>query len=136
MLEIEGRPCISHPLGAHLDLTKDKHGMAKAILKMPYRRRQEDQPSVDYPTDIEEEIRLPFANTIPMLNSKVGSAAAVNGAGGSRGGIEVEDDMGEIDNELFAIPQRHRVAQKTSSSTFSTDFTTTVLGRYIVNAGR
>ena len=105
--------------------------MAKAILKMPYRRRQEDQPSVDYPTDIEDEIRLPFSNAIPMLKSKVESTVAVHGAGGSRGGMEVEDDMGEIDNELFAIPQRHRVAQKTSSSTFSTDFTTTVLGRYI-----
>ena len=107
--------------------------MAKAILKMPYRRRQEDQPSVDYPTDIEDEIRLPFSNAIPMLKSKVESAVAVHGAGGSRGGMEVEDDMGEIDNELFAIPQRHRAAQKTSSSTFSTDFTTTVLGRYMVN---
>ena len=70
LLEIEGRPCVSHPLGSHLSFAKDKHGMAKAILKMPYRRRQEDQPSVDYPSDMEED-RLPFGNNNPIVNGKL-----------------------------------------------------------------
>lgn len=125
LLEIEGRPCVSHPLGSHIGFTKDKHGMAKAILKLPYRRRQEDQPSVDYPSDVEED-RLAFGNGNPMgIGGKICFQSSV-----SAGDIEIEDDLGELDNDMFAIP--HPRSQKGSRGVigegFSTDFTTTVLG--------
>ena len=124
LLEIEGRPCVSHPLGSHLAFSKDKHGMARAVPKIPYRRRQEDQPSVDYPSDIEED-RLTFGNSNPVLSAKMGFQTAVN-----TGGMEMEDELGEIDNDMFAIPNPR--SQKTSRGVvdggFSTDFTTTVLG--------
>ena len=121
LLEIEGRPRVSHPLGNHMDITKDKHGMAKAVLKMPYRRRQEDQPVVDYPSDAEEEA-IAVASANPILGGgKLGRHGAASG-------IEVEDDLGEIDNEMFAIPQHRTNRRKGADDGFSTDFTTTVLG--------
>ena len=126
MLEIEGRPSVSHPLGSHLSFAKDKHGMAKAILKMPYRRRQEDQPSVDYPSDIEED-RLTFGNTNPIVNGKLGYQNSVN----LGSGLEMEDELREIDNDMFAIP--HNKPPKPNKSSigggFTTDFTTSVLGK-------
>ena len=127
MLEIEGRPCVSHPLGSHLSFAKDKHGMAKAILKMPYRRRQEDQPSVDYPSDMEED-RLPFGNNNPIVNGKLSYQNGVN----LGGGLEIEDELREIDNDMFAIPNNK--PQKPNKGAigggFTTDFTTSVLGRF------
>ena len=126
MLEIEGRPCVSHPLGSHLSHAKDKHGMAKAMLKMPYRRRQEDQPSVDYPSDIEED-RLGFGNNNPIVNGKLGYQNSVN----QGGGLEIEDELREIDNDMFAIPNNKPQKPKKGAigGGFTTDFTTSVLGK-------
>ena len=128
LLEIEGRPCVKHPLGSHLSFSKDKHGMARAVLKMPYRRRQEDQPSVEYPSDIEED-RLAFGNTNPPVNGgKLGFSNVVNLGGG---GLEMEDELREIDNDMFAIPNsRSRKPSKGRSidGGLTTDFTTSVLG--------
>ena len=40
--EIDGRPCSNHPLGMHINFKlKDKNGMAKSVLNIPYSRRQE-----------------------------------------------------------------------------------------------
>ena len=125
LLEIEGRPCVSHPLGSHLSFAKDKHGMAKAVLKMPYRRRQEDQPSVEYPSDMEEE-RLETNNHNPPSNVKTNYPNGMNlGVD-----LEIEDELKEIDNEMFAIPNKR--SQKSNKNVmnqgYSTDFTTSVLG--------
>ena len=102
--------------------------MARAVLKMPYRCRQEDQPSVDYPSDIEED-RLTFGNS-NTINGKISFQPPAN-----VGVIEIEDELGEIDNDMFAIPNPR--SQKKSKGVvdggFSTDFTTTVLGRLINN---
>ena len=98
LLEIEGRPCVSHPLGSHLSVSKDKHGMAKAILKMPYRRRQEDQPCVEYPSDMEED-KLELGNNNPTLPGKINYQNGIN----LGGDLEIEDELKEIDNEMFAI---------------------------------
>ena len=129
LLEIEGRPLISHPLGSHLHLAKDKHGLAKAVLKMAYRRRQEDQPSVEYPSDIEED-HLLVGNGAgnPILGGKISFQAGR----GVTAGVEMEDDLGEIDNEIFALPRHKPPSQKSSTrgiGGFSTDFTTTVIGK-------
>ena len=125
LLEIEGRPCVSHPLGSHLSTSKDKHGMAKAILKMPYRRRQEDQPSVEYPSDMEED-KLELGNNNPTLPVKLNYQNGIN----LGGDLEIEDELKEIDNEMFAIPNNR--SQKSSRNVlnqgFTTDFTTSVLG--------
>ena len=129
LLEIEGRPGVSHPIGSHLTFSKDKHGMARAVLKMPYRRRQEDQPSVEYPSDVEED-RLALGNSNPNVsNGKISFTAAPNVRSG---GLEIEDELKEIDDDMFAIPNKR--SQKNSSkgnlidAGFTTDFTTTVLG--------
>ena len=132
LLEIEGRSCVSHPLGSHLSFSKDKHGMAKAILKMPYRRRQEDQPSVEYPSDMEEE-RLETSNNNPPLNGKPNYQNGMNLNEKWENGVdlEIEDELKEIDNEMFAIP--NKLSQKSHNNMnqgYTTDFTTTVLGAY------
>ena len=44
---MEGRPRIHHPLSSYLEMTKDKNGMIKTRLKIPYWNRQEPQPPVD-----------------------------------------------------------------------------------------
>ena len=100
--------------------------MAKAILKMPYRRRQEDQPSVDYPSDIEED-RLALANTNAIVNGKLGYQNGVN----LGSGLEIEDELREIDNDMFAIPNNRPLKPNKSSIVggFTTDFTTSVLGK-------
>ena len=47
LLEMEGRPRIHHPLSAYLEMAKDKNGLIKTRLKIPYWSRQEPQPPVD-----------------------------------------------------------------------------------------
>ena len=47
LLEMEGRPRIHHPLSVYLEMTKDKNGLIKTRLKIPYWSRQEPQPPVD-----------------------------------------------------------------------------------------
>ena len=103
--------------------------MARAVLKMPYRRRQEDQPSVEYPSDVEED-RLALGNSNSNIsNGKISFKAATNVRAG---GLEIEDELTEIDDDMFAIPSKR--SQKNSSkgnlidAGFTTDFTTTVLG--------
>ena len=44
---MEGRPRIHHPLSVYLEMTKDKNGLIKTRLKIPYWSRQEPQPPVD-----------------------------------------------------------------------------------------
>ena len=99
--------------------------MAKAILKMPYRRRQEDQPSVEYPSDMEED-KLELGNNNPTLPGKLNYQNGIN----LGGDLEIEDELKEIDNEMFAIPNNR--SQKSSRNVlnqgFTTDFTTSVLG--------
>ena len=132
LLEIEGRSCVSHPLGSHLSFSKDKHGMAKAILKMPYRRRQEDQPSVEYPSDMEEE-RLETSNNNPPLTGKSNYQNGMNLNEKWQNGVdlEIEDELKEIDNEMFAIPnKRSQKSHNNINQGYTTDFTTTVLGTY------
>ena len=99
--------------------------MAKAILKMPYRRRQEDQPSVEYPSDIDEE-RAAFVNSNPIVNGKIGYQNSVNLASG----LEIEDELREIDNDMFAIPNTRSTKPNKGvvDRGFTTDFTTSVLG--------
>ena len=133
LLEIEGRPCVSHPLGSHLSFAKDKHGMAKAVLKMPYRRRQEDQPSVEYPSDMEED-RLETSSNNPPPNGKQNYPNGINlGVD-----LEIEDELKEIDNDMFAIPSKR--SQKSNKNVmnqaYTTDFTTSVLGRYLNSVGK
>ena len=106
--------------------------MAKAILKMPYRRRQEDQPSVEYPSDMEEE-RLETSNNITPLNGKPNYQNGMNLNEKWQNGVdlEIEDELKEIDNEMFAIP--NKLSQKSHNNMnqgYTTDFTTTVLGAY------
>ena len=99
--------------------------MAKAILKMPYRRRQEDQPSVEYPSDMEED-KLELGHNNPTLPGKLNYQNGIN----LGGDLEIEDELKEIDNEMFAIPNNR--SQKSSRNVlnqgFTTDFTTSVLG--------
>ena len=99
--------------------------MAKAILKMPYRRRQEDQPSVEYPSDMEED-KLELGNNNPTLPGKLNYQNGIS----LGGDLEIEDELKEIDNEMFAIPNNR--SQKSSRNVlnqgFTTDFTTSVLG--------
>ena len=52
LLEMEGRPRIHHPLSSYLDMTKDKNGMIKTRLKIPYWSRQEPQPPVDLSDEV------------------------------------------------------------------------------------
>ena len=133
LLEIESRPCVSHPLGSHLSFAKDKHGMAKAVLKMPYRRRQEDQPSVEYPSDMEED-RLETPSNNPPLSGKQNYPNGINlGVD-----LEIEDELKEIDNDMFAIPSKR--SQKSNKNVmnqgYTSDFTTSVLGKYLNSVGK
>ena len=46
LYEVDGRPCVSHPLGMYVQFSlKDKNGLAKSVLRIPYNRRQELPPS-------------------------------------------------------------------------------------------
>ena len=106
--------------------------MAKAILKLPYRRRQEDQPSVEYPSDMEEE-RLETSNNNPPLNGKPNYQNGMNLNEKWQNGVdlEIEDELKEIDNEMFAIPnKRSQKSHNNMNQGYTTDFTTTVLGTF------
>ena len=107
--------------------------MAKAVLKMPYRRRQEDQPSVEYPSDMEED-RLEKSSNNPPPNGKQNYPNGINlGVD-----LEIEDELKEIDNDMFAIPsKRSQKSNKNAMSQgYTTDFTTSVLGEYLNSSGR
>ena len=107
--------------------------MAKAVLKMPYRRRQEDQPSVEYPSDMEED-RLETSSNNPPPNGKQNYPNGINlGVD-----LEIEDELKEIDNDMFAIPsKRSQKSNKNAmSQDYTTDFTTSVLGEYLNSSGR
>ena len=107
--------------------------MAKAVLKMPYRRRQEDQPSVEYPSDMEED-KLETSSNNPPLNGKQSYQNGINlGVD-----LEIEDELKEIDNDMFAIPsKRSQKSNKNAMSQgYTTDFTTSVLGEYLNSSGR
>ena len=46
LLDMEGRPRISHPLSSYIEVAKDKSGAAKTVLRIPYWARQEAQPTI------------------------------------------------------------------------------------------
>ena len=79
MLEMEGRPRVHHPLSAYLELTKDKNGMLKTRLKIPYWNRQEAQPPVDLS---DEDICIIGSTTVGLSN---GLTAAIVSADHARG---------------------------------------------------
>eukprot|EP00095_Tigriopus_kingsejongensis_P000509 maker-scaffold367_size194084-snap-gene-0.48 protein:Tk00509 transcript:maker-scaffold367_size194084-snap-gene-0.48-mRNA-1 annotation:"hypothetical protein DAPPUDRAFT_301481" len=47
LLGMEGRPGVSHPLSSFIESGKDKSGMIKTTLKLPYWQRQESQPPLE-----------------------------------------------------------------------------------------
>ena len=62
---MEGRPRVHHPLSSFLDMTKDKSGMIRTRLKIPYWRRQEPQPPVDLS---DEDICIIGSTTVGLSN--------------------------------------------------------------------
>jgi len=65
LLEMEGRPRVHHPLSSYLDMTKDKSGMLRSRLKIPYWSRQEPQPPVDLS---DEDICIIGSTTVGLNN--------------------------------------------------------------------
>eukprot|EP00094_Tigriopus_californicus_P008881 TCALIF_08562-PA protein Name:"Similar to NOSTRIN Nostrin (Homo sapiens)" AED:0.12 eAED:0.12 QI:0/0.75/0.6/0.8/1/1/5/200/639 len=47
LLSMEGRPGVTHPLSSYIENGKDKSGMAKTTLRIPYWQRQESQPALE-----------------------------------------------------------------------------------------
>jgi hypothetical protein len=47
MLDVEGRPRATHRLGAYIHTGRDKSGMSRAVLKMPFWTRQQESMLVE-----------------------------------------------------------------------------------------
>ena len=62
---MEGRPSIHHPLSTYIEATKEKNGMIKTKLKIPYWNRQEPQPPVDLS---DEDICIIGSTTVGLTN--------------------------------------------------------------------
>merc|ERR1711899_544775 len=107
LLEMEGRPRIHHPLSSYLDMTKDKNGMIKTRLKIPYWSRQEPQPPVDLS---DEDICIIGSTTVGLGNPSNGGIV-VGGGGG------LNDSRGTADGGFAEIP--------------TPDFTTTVIHQHV-----
>jgi hypothetical protein len=52
LLELEGKKRIHHPLASCLEYVRDKNGLAATVLRVPYWRRQEVPPVVEYPEEV------------------------------------------------------------------------------------
>ena len=65
LLEMEGRPSVSHPLSTYIETTKEKNGMIKTKLKIPFWNRQEPQPPVDLS---DEDICIIGSTTVGLTN--------------------------------------------------------------------
>lgn len=76
LLEMEGRPRVLHPLSKHLEVTKDKSGMIRTRLKIPYWRRQEAQPPVDLS---DEDICIIGSTTVGLTNGLTDSRGTADG---------------------------------------------------------
>jgi hypothetical protein len=100
---MEGRPRITHPLGAYLDQTKDKSGMLKTRLKLPYWSRQEPQP----PVDLSDEDICIIGSTSVGLDP---STMVINNSHN----VVVADPRGTADGGFADLPP-------------TADFTTTVI---------
>ena len=66
LLEMEGRPRVHHPLNSYLEQTKEKNGMLRTRLKIPYWNRQEPQPPVDLS---DEDICIIGSTTMGLPNA-------------------------------------------------------------------
>ena len=108
---MEGRPRIHHPLSSYLEMSKDKNGMIKTRLKIPYWSRQEPQPPVDLS---DEDICIIGSTTVGLGNSGNGNVLH-NGPGGVGGGLN--DSRGTADGGFAEIP--------------TPDFTTTVIHQHV-----
>ena len=71
LLEMEGRPRVHHPLSVYIELAKDKSGMMKTRLKIPYWNRQEPQPPVDLS---DEDICIIGSTTVGLNNGLTDNA--------------------------------------------------------------
>jgi len=65
LLEMEGRPSVHHPLSSYIENSKEKNGMIKTKLKIPYWNRQEPQPPVDLS---DEDICIIGSTTVGLTN--------------------------------------------------------------------
>ena len=63
---MEGRPRVHHPLNSYLEQTKEKNGMLRTRLKIPYWNRQEPQPPVDLS---DEDICIIGSTTMGLPNA-------------------------------------------------------------------
>jgi len=90
LLEMEGRPRIHHPLSAYLEMAKDKNGLIKTRLKIPYWSRQEPQPPVDLS---DEDICIIGSTTVGLGNP---------GGNGNGGGLN--DSRGTADGGFADMP--------------------------------
>ena len=62
---MEGRPSVHHPLSSYIENSKEKNGMIKTKLKIPYWNRQEPQPPVDLS---DEDICIIGSTTVGLTN--------------------------------------------------------------------
>lgn len=76
LLEMEGRPRVHHPLSSYLEMTKEKSGMIRTRLKIPYWSRQEPQPPVDLS---DEDICIIGSTTVGLTNGLTDSRGTADG---------------------------------------------------------
>ena len=48
LLDMEGRPRISHPLSSYIEVAKDKSGAARTLLRIPYWARVQGLNSIKF----------------------------------------------------------------------------------------
>ena len=115
LLEMEGRPRVHHPLSTYLELAKDKNGMLKTRLKIPYWNRQEAQP----PVDLSDEDICIIGSTTVGLSNGLTAAAVVAATAAAAAGTTVDHARGTADGGFTDI------------TSATPDFTTTVIHQHM-----
>ena len=75
---MEGRPRVHHPLNTYLEQSKEKNGMLRTRLKIPYWNRQEPQPPVDLS---DEDICIIGSTTMGLPNALTDARGTADGSG-------------------------------------------------------
>ena len=120
LLELDGKKRLHHPLGSCIEYGRDKSGMATTILRVPYWRRQEVPPTIEYPEESAFE-RNAHATTTSSMAAPYGTNMLVTSDFTttvlvSGHAVDVDSDFDEFSDGDAPISSCNSSSRSTASS--------------------